>query len=161
MFIRETCNGCRADSPCYRFCIFGPCSIEHGDLDYCFECDEYPCRKYDGVDEHDSLISHRNQKKDLVKAKRMGIDKYHEEQIAKKKILNWILDEFDDGHRMVFFCLAVNLLDLDDLNDVLKQADDACSNMSLNEKSEFIKQILMDCAHKRNIELELRNDGFY
>jgi hypothetical protein len=40
----------------------------------------------------------------------MGIDAYKEEQRGKKRILDRLLEEYDDGRRDVFFCLAVNLL---------------------------------------------------
>lgn len=117
--------------------------------------------KYDGVDEHDSLISHKNQKADMIKAKQIGIDKYHEEQISKIEILNKLLDEYDTGHREVFFCLAVNLLDFNDLKNILSGAEKLTQNMSLNDKSDLIIQLLNDCGEKRNIVLKLRNDGYY
>lgn len=156
MFIRGGCTGCREGSSCYKICEFAPCSIEHGNLDYCFECEEYPCRKYDGVDLHDSLISHLNQKKDMEKAKRIGIENYHKEQIEKNAILNKLLKEQDIGHRDVFFCLAVNLLEVDDLNAVLNQADELTEGMDLSDKSDSMKGLLKDIAEKRNIVLKLR-----
>lgn len=156
MFIRGGCTGCREGSSCYMICEFAPCSIEHGNLDYCFECKEYPCDKYDGVDLHDSLISHLNQKRDMEKAKRIGIENYHKEQMAKKEILNKLLNEYDIGHRDVFFCLAVNLLEVDDLNDALGQADELTRDMDLADKSDLMKDILNDIAEKRDIALKLR-----
>ena len=78
MQIRGECSGCFNGSTCYQSCPIAPCSVRHGNVDYCFECPEYPCKRYDGIDRHDSLISHRNQKKDLMKAKAMGIDRIRE-----------------------------------------------------------------------------------
>lgn len=161
LFIRKNCPGCRAGSPCAAVCEFAPCSVEHGNLTYCFECEEYPCPKYDGVDEHDSMISHKNQKTDMIKAKSMGIEKYHEEQLAKKEILDRILKEYDNGRRDVFFCLAVNLLDLEDLRTIMEMADESTREMGLDDKSDYMKQLLIECGQKRNIELILRRDGYY
>lgn len=161
MFVRKTCPGCRAGSPCALTCDFAPCSIEHGNLTYCFECGEYPCSKYDGVDEHDSLISHLNQKNDMFKAKRIGIENYHEEQLVKKEILTELLNVYDDGRRDVFFCLAVNLMEIEDLKNVLNIADKLTQNMALKEKSDFVKELLKEYASKKNISLKLRNDGYY
>lgn len=158
--VRGNCPGCRAGSHCASVCPFAPCSVEHGDVDYCFECDEYPCKYYDGVDEHDSLISHLNQLKDMEKAKTIGIEKYHEEQLIKVGILEKLLDNYDNGHRDVFFCLAVNLMPIDDLNNVIKRADEITCDFNLDKKSDFIKQMLMDCASKRSITLKLRNGGW-
>ena len=156
MFIRGGCTGCREGSTCYMICESAPCSIEHGNIDYCFECREYPCEKYDGVDLHDSLISHRNQLKDMEKAKTIGIENYRAEQRVKKGILDRLLNEYDNGHRDVFFCLAVNLMDVDDLKEVLDEADKSTKNMNLDEKSDFMKDSLNECAEMRNISLKLR-----
>lgn len=156
MFIRGGCTGCREDSTCYMICEFAPCSIEHGNIDYCFECGEYPCEKYDGVDLHYSLISHRNQLKDMEKAKTIGIENYREEQRVKKGILDRLLNEYDNGHRDVFLCLAVNLMEVDDLKKVLDEADKSTRDMNLAEKSDFMKDALNECAEMRNISLKLR-----
>ena len=137
-----------------------PCSIEHGNIDYCFECGEYPCDKYDGIELYDSLITHRNQKKDLQKAKTIGIEKYHTEQLEKKKILDRILNRYAINNRHIFFCLAVNLLEVDDLKLILGESDESTQDMTLNERSDFIKNKLCDFAKKMNISLEL-NTGKY
>lgn len=155
-FIRGNCTGCQEGSSCALICEIAPCSIKHGNIDYCFECEEYPCPKFDGIDKHDSLISHKNQLKDMQKAKAIGIDKYHAEQLEKKRILNNLLNEYDVGHRDVFFCLAVNLLEVDDLIKVMDECDELTVNMSLDEKSSFMKEKLIECGEKRNIKLELR-----
>ncbi len=156
MYIRGNCDGCFTDSPCYPTCPIAPCSIRHGNVEYCFECSEYPCPRYDGIDLHDSLISHRNQKKDLAKAKEMGIEAYLDEQKAKKKILDRLLTEYDDGRRDVFFCLAVNMLEVDDLAAVMEQADRETGRMARREKAAFAERLLYERAENRGIELVLR-----
>lgn len=155
-FIRGNCTGCQEGSACALICDIVPCSIKHGNIDYCFECGEYPCQKYDEIDKHDSLISHKNQLNDMQKAKTIGIEKYHAEQLEKKRILKKILDEYDVGHRDIFFCLAVNLLEVDDLNSLVKETNELTLNMDLDEKSLFMKEKLIECGEKRNIKLELR-----
>ena len=154
--LQGNCPGCFADSPCARICPIAPCSVKHGNVQYCFECEEYPCEKYDGIDQYDSLISHKNQKKDLEKAKQIGIDKYLAEQTDKKRILNRLLSEYDDGRKDVFFCLAVNLMELDDLYSILAEADSVTIEMPLSEKAAIMKQMLSAAAKKKNITLELR-----
>lgn len=159
-FVRGNCPGCQKGSHCALMCPFVPCSVEHGDVTYCFECEEYPCRHYDGVDEKDSLITHLNQLKDIEKARSIGIEKYHEEQLVKVDILNDFLENYDNGHRDVFFCLAVNLLEIDDLKYVLKQADEMTVEMDISEKSDCLKKLLNDCASKRGLTLKLRKGNW-
>lgn len=71
MFVKKTCSGCIKGSMCYNICNIVPCSLEHGAVDYCFECEDYPCDKYEGIDENDSLMTHINQLIDMEKAKTM------------------------------------------------------------------------------------------
>lgn len=156
MFVRGDCGGCFTDSPCYPSCPIAPCSVAHGHVEHCFECPEYPCKRYDGIDRHDSLISHRNQKKDMEKAKRIGIEAYNAEQLEKKTLLDRMLAEYDDGFHDVFFCLAANMLAVSDLTDALAESDRNCGKMSPHQRAEYLKKQLSACAARRNIPLVLR-----
>ena len=156
MHIRGNCGGCFTDSPCYPACPIAPCSVRHGNVEYCFECKEYPCKRYDGIDLHDSLISHRNQKKDLAKAKQIGIEAYQAEQREKRTILSHLLMNYNDGRQDVFYCLAVNMLSLDDLQKITEQADRDSSEKLLSEKITLMRHLLYACAQRQNILLELR-----
>ncbi|MCR4865324.1 MAG: DUF3795 domain-containing protein [Lachnospiraceae bacterium] len=156
MQIRGDCSGCFNGSTCYQTCPLAPCSVRHGNVDYCFQCSEYPCKRYDGIDSHDSLISHRNQKIDIKKAKDMGIEAYLEEQRAKKEILSRLLKEYDDGSKDVFLCLAVNMLPLDELVSIMKAADQKTGDMNLHEKAIFIEEKLREYARRKDILLVLR-----
>ncbi len=124
-------------------------------MEYCFLCEKHPCEKYEGFDQHDSMILHRNIKRDVEKAKRIGIEAYREEQREKEKILDQLLERYDDGQSDVFFCLAVNMLEIADLKDVLEKAEKNAGDMSQPEKTDFMKQQLHACAEKSNIVLEL------
>lgn len=73
----------------------------------------------------------------------MGIDAYLEEQREKKKILARLLQEYDDGRREVFYCLAVNMLEVSDLKEALGAADCEGTEMTPAEKAEvMIRQLL-------------------
>ncbi len=156
MQIRGDCSGCFNGSTCYRSCPIAPCSVRHGNVDYCFQCSEYPCKRYDGIDRHDSLISHRNQKRDMAKAREIGIDAYLKEQREKKEILTRFLEDYDDGTKEVFFCLAVNMLAVEDLRNVLSKMDLQIDSLSMHDKSEQLERRLRKCAADKHIPLELR-----
>ncbi len=156
MQIRGECSGCFNGSTCYQTCPLAPCSVKHGHVQYCFQCPEYPCKRYDGIDAHDSLISHRNQKRDMLKAKDMGIDVYLAEQRKKKALLDHMLEEYDHGFYYVFFCLAANMLEADDLERVIGQADESCGDMNREEKAAYLIRLLRKIAEERGIPLVLR-----
>ncbi len=143
------CNGCFKDSSCAKVCPMAPCSVKHGGLEYCFECPEYPCRHYDGFDSYDTLVLHRNQRRDMQKAKEIGMEAYHAEQMEKKEILNQLLKSYDDGSKATFFCMAVNRIELTVLRDVLFQLKTQCLNMPLREKANQADKMLRECYEQQ------------
>ena len=79
--------------------------MEHNEIEYCFQCNEYPCEKYEKIDKFDSFISHRNQKSDLEKARQIGIEAYNAEQEEKVEILGTLLAGYNDGRKRPYFVL--------------------------------------------------------
>ena len=147
------CGGCGFGN---QTCPLARCSIEHGAIEYCFQCGEYPCEKYDRLDAYDSFITHQRQKKDLQKAQQIGIENYTAEQVEKGKILTDLLDRYNDGRKKTRFCLAVNLLELDELTGIVRQADTETQGMPLKEKAAFLSSSLQSCAEKKGIVLKLK-----
>ncbi len=131
-----------------------PCSVEHGNIQYCFECPDYPCKHYDGFDNYDTLVLHRNQRKDMQRAKEIGIDAYRAEQREKVKHLNRLLDSYDDGNKQVFYCAAVNMLSVDDMKAILDKADGATADLPTSERAEYIECELRDFANENDISLK-------
>ena len=131
--------------------------MEHDSVEYCYQCSEYPCEKYTHIDDFDSFITHRNRRPDMEKAKRFGIDPYNAEQAKKVKILEIFLLGYNDGRKQTLFCVAVNLLELQDLQAVLREIDrnPDMETMTLKEKSAFVAGLLQDAASAKNIDLKL------
>ncbi len=151
--LQGNCNGCFKDSFCAVSCPRVPCSIEHGNLQYCFECPEYPCRHYDGFDGYDTLVLHRNQRRDMQKAKEMGIDAYLAEQRLKVGLLDRLLRDYGDGQNMVFFCTAVNMFSVEDMESIIDKADAETAGMPLSDRAEHIDSALREFADAKGIRL--------
>ena len=132
--------------------------MEHGGVEYCFQCREYPCDKYDHSDEFDYFITSRNRRADMEKARRFGINAYNAEQTEKAKILEVFLSGYNDGRKKTLFCVAVNLLELQDLQTVLREMEGKpdMETLTLKEKSAFVAGLLQDIAATKNINLRLR-----
>ena len=148
------CGGCGNGN---QSCKIARCSLEHGGLEYCFECKEYPCGIYEQIEAFDSFITHRNQKSDLNKAKRIGIHAYHCEQREKIEILEYLLTNYNGGRKKSMFCLAVNLMGLSDLREGVKQIQqmNGSEKLPIKEKSAYAAKILQSIAKQRNIKLKL------
>lgn len=73
-------------------------------------------------------------------------------------ILEYLLENFNDGKSKNFYCIAVNVLDLDVLRGIMREITDHISNQDipLTQKTGKIKSMLEEEASKNNIELKLR-----
>lgn len=156
MHLDNYCPGC-GGGPGNQPCAIARCSQQHGGIEYCYLCDEYPCEKYKGVDAYDSFITHRHQLKDLEKAKRIGIDTYQAELVEKMEILKYLLENYNDGRRKSFFCITVNLMELQDIKSVLEQItiETEADDLTLKEKAVLVAELFQTMAEKRNIVLKL------
>lgn len=156
MFLNKNCPGCGGGEG-NQSCKIARCSMEHGGVEYCFQCSEYPCEKYKHIEDFDSFITHRRQKADLEKARQFGIESYNAEQLEKAKILNILLSGYNDGRKKTLFCVAVNLLELQELKTVLRQIENRpdMETLTLKEKSAFVAGLLQDAASQRKIDLKL------
>jgi hypothetical protein len=152
------CPGCAGEGVSE---VHPPCGIlsccQRKKIEYCFLCEEYPCKKYDGIDLSDSFITHKNQFKDLEKAKTIGLEAYKAELDEKIVALKELLTTYNDGRKKSLFCQAVNLLDLQDIKLIMKQiADDVEPNSTLKEKAVLVARFFEEMAEKRSISLKLR-----
>ena len=152
------CPGCAGEgfSSKHPSCGILSCSQRKGN-EYCYLCVEYPCKKYDGADLSDSFITHKNQFHDFDKAKRIGLEAYAAELDEKIKTLEYLLNNYDDGRRKSFFCAAVNLLDIKDINSIMEQiTDEIESEAPVKTKSVTAVRLFETMAEKRGISLRLR-----
>ena len=147
MNISGHCGGCGFGN---QSCPIARCSLEHGKPEYCFQCSEYPCDRYAHIDEYDSFLTHRNQKADLGKMQRIGEEAYNAEQVEKRQILDRLLAAYNDGRKKTLFCLAVNLLPLEELRIVFEDGD-----LEIPEKDRA-RQMENRLKEKSSAELNLR-----
>jgi hypothetical protein len=91
-------------------------------------------------------------------AREIGIDEYNEEQQRKIRILHSLLDDYNDGKRKSFYCMAINLLPLKEIERILDEliADSQLSATSFREKVDFIVSRFRSLAKDQGVELKLR-----
>lgn len=155
MFLGSYCGGCGNGN---QSCRIARCSLAHGGIEYCYECGSYPCEQYRHIDEYDSFITHQRQKSDLERAQHIGIERYHLEQREKMRILSDLLAHYNDGRRKNFFCVAVNLLELPDLQEAMTriQSDSRLPSLPVKEQCRYVAAVFQEIADRRSITLKLR-----
>ena len=153
------CPGCggKEFSTKHPLCGVISCTQRHGEIEYCYLCEEYPCAKYDNAHLVDSFITHQNMRKDFEKVKTVGLAAYQAELNEKMEILQTLLEHYNEGRRKSFFCIAVNLLDIQDVRDAMKQIEEKISQENtVKENAAIAAGIFQAMADKRNISLKLR-----
>ncbi|WP_205666355.1 DUF3795 domain-containing protein [Anaerosphaera multitolerans] len=95
------CPGCGQGE--HHSCSIAKCSLNYEGIEYCFQCDNFPCEKYKDADKYDSFITHLHQFKDINKFQEIGEVVYTNEQIEKLKLLNFLLENYNAGRQKTFF----------------------------------------------------------
>lgn len=153
------CPGCSGESFFTKrpSCGVISCCIRHDNIEYCYLCPEYPCAKYDDADEYDSFITHKNMFENFDRIKKDGLDTYQKVLNEKIDILEELLSYYNDGRRKSFYCLAVNLLSIDDVRAVMEKvrsrvyADD-----DIKEKAAAASGLFQEMADACGVNLKLR-----
>lgn len=147
------CTGCGGKER--SVCAIMRCAREHGNVEYCVQCDDYPCDRYP-ENPLDSFIPACHVTKDFAFMKMYGVDALMEIFQKKEIILRYLLTNFNDGRSKSFFCTAVNLLELECVEDVYHQLlkIDLCPNQK--EKAKQARKLLQSAADQCGISLKLK-----
>lgn len=131
MHLGGYCPGCGGGAG-NQSCTIARCSLEHGGISFCWQCLEYPCPHYEGFDEGDSFVPHRNRQQDIALAQELGLETYLTQLEEKRAMLEELLAHYNDGRRKTFFNTAVYLLPLENLRSVMAALD---KRSELNEQT--------------------------
>ena len=147
------CPGC-GGGPGNQSCAIARCSLEQGGYAFCSDCPSYPCVRYDGFDAADSFVPHSRRAADLARAKKLGMDAYLAELRAKRAILNKLLADYNDGRRKTFYCAAVYLLPLEELQNAMALLEGR-PECPAKERVAAAVKLLQEAADGQGIDLKL------
>lgn len=153
MYIGKYCPGCGNDN---HTCRLKKCANNHEQVEYCNQCHEFPCHEYEQINEYDSFITGWNRFKDFKRQNEIGEKAFIEELEQKADILELLLSNYNDGRKKTFYCLAINLLELNDIKLVIKQVQEVVLDVdSLKDKASKCANCFNEMARKRDIILKL------
>ena len=156
MHLGGYCPGCGGGAG-NQSCTIAKCSLEHGGIQFCWKCPEYPCSRYEGFDDGDSFVSHRNRQQDISLARELGLDAYLAQLEEKRAILGDLLAHYNDGRRKTLFHTAVYLLPLEDLRSVMVSLDNCpkLGEQTVKERALAAVGFLQEAADRRGVSLKL------
>jgi len=142
-------------------CSIITCCVKKNNFETCAECAEFPCSKLKNWDKYDSFICHRVSLTNLNFIKEKGLDLFLTQQKKRIDLLEYVLENYNDGRSKSFFCIATALLPINSLKKALKESNERIENEDINAKdlktkSKILKNSLNKLAAKNDIELNLR-----
>jgi hypothetical protein len=140
-------------------CSFITCCVKKRNLEVCAECPDFPCSKFKSDEEYQQLkesSSYPSYKKvmpNLNFIKEHGIEKFIAQQKKRIRLLETMIDDFDDGRSKSFYCKSATLLDLGDLRDSLdktieKTKTDGIEPNDIKTRAKILKDILSGATPK-------------
>lgn len=153
---KSRCPGCGGPgfNDKHPSCGVMTCAGKNGGVEYCFECGHFPCGKYTAENTLDSFISYAKVGED-IEAARADLSGYLRTLAAKESLLLELIARFDDGRMKGFYCLAVNLLPLGDIEAILDEAALAPGS-DLRSAAAAMREMMEAAAKRRGIQLRLR-----
>ena len=131
-------------------CAIGNCCFKKNKLEVCGLCSNFPCNRYENKEKilKDSFVTHKKIFQNHYFIKENGLDEYLKEQKVRIKLLNILLEKYNDNRSKSYYCLATTLLKIESINGILKYLKD-------NKKLiiEDIKSKINEYAKEDNVKL--------
>ncbi|NPV70058.1 MAG: DUF3795 domain-containing protein [Firmicutes bacterium] len=160
------CPGCGGPDFFHKHpsCSFITCCVKKKNLEVCGECSDFPCPKFKSGEEYQQLeesSSYPSYKKVMVNlrfVREHGIERFVEEQKRRIRLLETMIEGFDEGRSRSFFCKAATLLDLASLRGSLDEAArriirEQIKQDDVRNKARILKAVLNEFALKDGVEL--------
>ncbi|UCG56776.1 MAG: DUF3795 domain-containing protein [Phycisphaerales bacterium] len=155
------CPGCKILSQTISCKLYNCCFKKNG-FATCAECGDFPCEKYEKFFDFDSFVSHRVCLPNLEQVKQVGLRKWLAEHTKRRRAVENLLANFNEGRSMSFFCVATALMPPEKLKRAVAEArkqirrgnvDDA----DIKAKAKIVRSAIEDAASEAGISLKLRH----
>lgn len=155
------CGGCKSEYRMAVGCPFITCAVKKKGIEFCWECTENKiCKKWKKHREYgkkkDSFKCYQTLEDDISFILGNGLNEFIKQQKSREQILKEMLKNFNEGRSKSYYCIAVTVLEIDELKESLEKAKKETKWMEIKEKSLFLHSILDEIAKKKNYHLRLR-----
>ncbi len=163
-FHRETkskCLGCKSKFRMNAACTYLNCAVKKKGVEFCWECNESSsCARWKKHSEfgmlHDSFVCYQKVEDNIASIRKSGIKAFEEQEEAREKLLDSMLKEFDEGRSKSFYCIAATVLEIEELENAIRQARLKSQSLAIKEKAQVMHLLLNEVAEERNYNLKLR-----
>ncbi len=124
----------------------------------CAECREYPCERYKRrLAKYPADL--KTAQENLDELKESGLDNWLKGQRERRLLVENLLDNYNDGRSMSFYCKACVVLPVDVINNAIEEArekfvSNKISDSDIKAKAKLVKSTIQDLALKSGIDLK-------
>lgn len=151
------CPGCGGPgfSEAHPTCAVVTCNAKRDCVEFCFQCGEYPCRKYEEQGAYDSFISYRRVRRNLDEAA-VDLAAYEAELARREEALRELLRDHNDGRSKSLYCIVANDAPLDDLVALIGVARGLPGGLDPKERARRVRSLISDLELRLGFEFRLR-----
>ncbi|MDY6906894.1 MAG: DUF3795 domain-containing protein [Chloroflexota bacterium] len=149
------CLGCRIGEQ-HSWCSIYRCAVVKRGLVTCVECEEYPCERF-ARRGWGSDWSSRAAMEGLERVRGAGIWAWLGEQRERRIALERLLDGYNDGRSMSFYCTAATLMPPGSLHAAADEvAAGEGQGPDIKARARAMRAAIEDFASQQGIELQLK-----
>ena len=158
---KSKCPGCLGENffKKHPSCSIITCCVKKREHETCASCIDYLCDKMKHWDKTDSFVTHRKSLQTLQYIKDNDLKSFLSQQAERIGLLETMLIKFDDGRSKSFFCLAANLIPIEELKKTIRDASEKSTVSDRKTFSKYLKSQFLEIAKKFKIELTYRKNA--
>ena len=149
------CTGCRLGEQ-HDWCSIYRCCVKKDGYDTCAGCkDVYHCEIFLRRKVAEWIPATDN----LRQIKEVGLEKWLEEQRQRQALLEGLLQNYNEGRSMSFYCKACTRMSIELINGAVKEAkkklvSENIDKSDMKSKAKILKVVIKDLALKANVNLD-------
>ena len=151
------CLGCRIGEQ-HSWCSIYKCCVVKKGLTTCIECEEYPCDRYSRRGWGQDQLS-RAAQENLSNIQSAGMEPWLSEQKQRRLAVEDLLNNYNDGRSMTFYCLACTLMPANLINRAIGEmkqrlSDNQIDSSDIRAKAKALRAIIQNLASEAGIDLK-------
>ena len=158
---KSRCGGCKSDIRMAVGCPFITCAVKRKGIEFCWDCEENEtCERWKKhrrfSRQHDTFKCYRKLEDNISSILKNGVDEFEKAQKTREQLLKEMLQDFNEGRSKNYYCVAVTVLEVEELKKALREAREQSEGLGIKEKSKILHSILDKVAERNNSTLKLR-----
>jgi hypothetical protein len=158
---KSKCSGCKSEGRIKLGCTFIRSALKNKGVEFCWLCKEnHTCEKWKKhrafSKKHDSFVCYQKLEDNIAFIRKKGIQSFKDQQNLREKLLREMLTDFNEGRSKSYFCITSTIFDVDELKEIINQAEIKSKGLDIKSKSKILHSLLDQTAQKKKYNLKLR-----